>query len=317
MNNFSFRKSLVLSIAVLTAVLVLFGFYIAQHQEQFNRILDLSIVQYSVLSALVILGVLNNGLMLFQYLKSVGISLHAKEYLSLSALTTAGNQLLFRGGALAKAFYLKRRHAFALSRFLPIMGAQFIITLFAVGLMGLAGVGWLALKGQRVDAVPGLVFAAVILGPTLILKITPAKLPDWLGRNKYIAMMFDSWQKLCANKAILKILIALSIINVLLYIGRLYAAFHYTGTDIAFVNIYLISLLGILTELIGVVPGGLGIKEVVVGFSTELYGGEIKEGVVAASLDRAVLIGWVFLLGIAALVYLMGSSREQKEGPQR
>lgn len=313
MQGLSLKKNIVLSTTVLAAVLFLAGFYIARHRDLFSRILSLNVLQYSTLSLLVVLGVLNNGFMLYHYLKNAGIHMPVKEWLSLSALTTVGNQLLFRGGALAKAFYLKKKHAFAFSRFLPIVWAQFIISLFAIGWMGIAGIGWLGLTGRGMDAMPMFVFLAVILVPVLVLKLSPDKLPGWLGRNQYVDQMFDSWQSLCGNYSILKVLTVLSIVNIVLYICRLYAAFHYVGADVPFINIYFIALLGILTDFVGIVPGGIGVKEAIVGFVTELYGGKMAEGIVAASLDRAVLVVWVVFLGAIALVYLIGRNCRKKD----
>jgi uncharacterized membrane protein YbhN (UPF0104 family) len=253
-----------------------------------------------------ILGLGNNGLILSQYLKGSGIKMKIMEWLSLSVLAAAGNQLLFRGGAITKAFYLKKTHAFAISRFLPIMGAQLAITIFTVGVLGAAGVLCLFAIDGHLDPVSLTVFSSAILAPAGIITLTPSKLPAWLARNRFIGLMFDSWKTIRKERSIFRNLVGLTFLNIMLYIARMYCSFIFTGSGAGFLEIYLISLLGILSDNLGFVPGGIGVRELVVGLSNQLYGGSIQEGVVASVLDHAVLVMWALMLGGIALIYLVG-----------
>ena len=53
----------------------------------------------------------------------------------------------------------------------------------------------------------------------------------------------------------------------------------------------------ILATFTSITPAGLGIREVVVGYSSKALGIGLNHGIYAAFLDRAVVMFWVFFLG--------------------
>ena len=60
----------------------------------------------------------------------------------------------------------------------------------------------------------------------------------------------------------------------------------------------------------GIVPGGLGLREVVMGYVTLATGHDFNVGLFAGAMDRAVLLGLLCMIGPVSLVYVWGRLRQ-------
>jgi uncharacterized protein (TIRG00374 family) len=78
---------------------------------------------------------------------------------------------------------------------------------------------------------------------------------------------------------------------------RYYIAFRAFSLNISFWYCLMLAPLSILTTFISITPAGLGIREAVICFTSKILGMGLNPGMYAASLDRAVVMFWVFILG--------------------
>jgi hypothetical protein len=55
--------------------------------------------------------------------------------------------------------------------------------------------------------------------------------------------------------------------------------------------------------LVNITPGALGIREAIAGFSAQLLGSQVETGVLISSVERVLILAWVFVLGIPFIYY--------------
>ncbi len=109
-------------------------------------------------------------------------------------------------------------------------------------------------------------------------------------------------------------LIAIEFVSVLVSGVRLYAVARAADLAIDLSAALTISLGGILSHVVGIFPGGLGLKELVSGAFGTLVGVSASVGVLASAIDRLVVYG---ALAIAAVPLMVVGRRrtDDTEGP--
>jgi len=285
-----------ISVLILALVIISVFFYICSHREEFARLLTLKLWQYLILSLLVISGIAINGLIMKILVDFLGIKLRVSEWLGLAAITSAGNYLFFRGGALTKAVYLKKIHRFPYADFLSVFGVIHCINLLVIGILGIIGSAILCFTHSIFNFTIFIVFVLVFGGALFFMLSVPEKWPFDIRFTKYFNKLSKSWWMIRNSKAVMLKLIIASILNLLIMALRLWAAYCFLFYKLLFNQALLLALLGAISVFLGLVPAGLGIREAVIGFSLKLLGGQVSTGVIAASLDRAVAIIWFGLL---------------------
>jgi len=70
----------------------------------------------------------------------------------------------------------------------------------------------------------------------------------------------------------------------------------------------LLGTLGYLALFISLTPGALGIRELMLGFGAVVIAVPLEVGVLAAMIDRAIALGWSFVIGGACTAWLWHKS---------
>lgn len=117
-----------IQILVLIILIACFAVYCYQHIDEFRQLNIVNAIYFVPLFFLYVLFFINNGLILKYFLEPFDIRLRFKEWFGLSVITTMGNYLTpFRGGAVARAVYLKKKHKFSYSYFLSTLSGIYIV----------------------------------------------------------------------------------------------------------------------------------------------------------------------------------------------
>lgn len=132
------NKKRIFQILVLIILIVWFAVYFYQNIDDFKQLKIINAVYFVPLCIFFILFLINNGLILKYFLESFKIKLEFKEWFGLSVITTMGNYLTpFRGGAVARAVYLKKIHQFSYSYFLSTLAGIYIVIFLVYSFIGL------------------------------------------------------------------------------------------------------------------------------------------------------------------------------------
>jgi uncharacterized membrane protein YbhN (UPF0104 family) len=285
----------ILSILALTV----FGVYLYRNAERYRQLLDVNPKSLLSLFGLSFAIPLANGSINYLLFRNLGVHMSFNESFGLAAVNTLANQLPFSGGLIAKGIYLKKRHGLTYTKYLSAMVATYVCFIAANGVIGLIITAFLAsFQGARIPALLALGFVAMTISVVvLVLPIRLDFLPTkWKTRINNVA---EGWQVLSQDRILLLQLILIQVITTIIAAQRFQIAFSTLSQDVSYAQCLLFSSATILTRLISVTPGGLGVREGIVAGLASVLGFDPGVSAVAVGLDR--LISTVGILGLGVI----------------
>lgn len=90
-----------------------------------------------------------------------------------------------------------------------------------------------------------------------------------------------------------------------------------TGAEPSLGVLMLLAPLATLTSYLSVTPGGLGVREAVMGYATFATGSSFTSGVYVGTFDRAIQLAMVAVFGGASFVSMWWKSRQGASSPPR
>ncbi len=291
------KKKSYLPYVLSVVILVLFARYIYRNVDRYRQILDLSPNSALWLIGLALAFNFTKGLINYLLYRGLGVPLTLNESIGLAAVNTLANLLPFAGGIVAKGIYLKQRHKLAYTRFLSATLALYVCSLAVSGVLSLTVLAyWKLVNNENIHMILILGFSSMtvsILSLWLPLNVssTPSR---WKQR---LAQLLDGWQVLSRNWILVGALLSLQIVMALIFAGRFWIAFHTLSQDVTVAQCILFSSGNVLTTLVTITPGGLGVREGIVAGVASLLGFEAGVSVVAVGIDRLVATLVVIALG--------------------
>jgi uncharacterized protein (TIRG00374 family) len=251
-----------------------------------------------LLLLLILASVIINGLINVNLYRGLEIFLTHNEGIGLGVINTLANQLPFAGGLIAKGVYLKQRHALAYTSFLSATGALYVCFVVANGFVGLIVLAFLTFVQGTNTAILlylsflGMVGSFVLLWiPDHVIDFLPA---DWEQR---FIQMIEGWRMLSRDFLLVGGLVGLQIIATFVSAGRFWIAFHALSQDVTYAQCLLFSSATVLTRLVNIAPGGLGVREGIVAGVASLLGFDAGVSAVAVGIDRLVATSVIIVLG--------------------
>ena len=207
------------------------------------------------------------------------------------------NYVPMKFGTLFRANYLKHHYGLAYSHFASFfLYITFLMTATstALGLVILVAVYGLA--GYESKILAG-VFAATVIA-SLILLFLPLPEPKGKGSLRTALRNFLTGRRQIgkARKTIVAA-VAFLAINFLVTACRLAIIYHSMGKDIHPAGYLILGALGFVILFISLTPGSLGIRELVLGIGAVVLGAPLEVGVLAAVVDRAISVSYIFVVG--------------------
>ena len=312
------RRSVIVPAVLGALILAALGYYLFQNAEQYARLVRLSAAGLLGLAGLSLLFPVLNGIQNTLLYRSLGVAgfTHADGFL-ISATSSLANQLPVPGGILSKGYYLKRRHSLPYALFAGSTLALFVCFLSLNGFIGLAVLlYWAGVQRAEVPAALWLGFslmAACLL--VFALPLERLKMPARMqGRTRGA---LQGWHHLVRHPYVLLRIMCLQGILVLLLAARYVLAFRMLSQNISFLQVLLMSSVSILTQVVSLAPGGLGVREVLVGGLGSLLGFGLAISVGAITLDRLVSTAVKALAGGISTVVLSRMLAGPTSGDER
>lgn len=310
--------SLFLGIVVLTAF-ILFLWY---HRQEFSALRSMRLGDLAILSWACVLSVALLGATLNVCSDIFGVRLKLWEWLALASVGGLAGYLPFGGALLVRGGYLRQRHHLPLTQFAGAMAGMLLITFFTSGLMGAMVLGWLYAHHQAFSLPLLAAFLAMALGSgglmffsrwvlEYLTRYGPSQ--DW---KRHLFRVLEGWLTLRQHPQAIGSLFILNLLIFLCFGLRLYYAGRMLSYNLPFSHGLLMGPLAQLSQLVNILPGGLGVKEGLIGLTSQLLGQSWSQGLLIAALDRLVSMFWVFLLGGAFTPVLSLKKNENPLPPQ-
>jgi uncharacterized membrane protein YbhN (UPF0104 family) len=290
-----------------TAALVAYvvRFLLGQRDELAQRFSGT--VWHAALLGLGILGTWTvNSLQTLLPLRELGVRIGFWENLMLTVATIFGNYLPMRAGSLLRLEYVRAVHGVGYFRFGGLLGARSLILLGVAAAAGLSGVVAMRLVGQDPRPEAFVIFAG-ILGLCAVPFVVPVErlLTGRGAAMKAIRQLGESVALVRQNRRILAWYVGLVVLQLMFLAARLAVSFDAIERHPpAWVYCFLSPIATILS-FINLTPGNIGLREWLVGLLSAAVGVDYADGIVAASIDRGVLIAMTLVAGGPALALVV------------
>lgn len=299
------KRTRVLVISIVNLI-ILAGliYYLYANADKYLHLLDVSISGVVFILLLVCISPVIKSLINVYTFRSLDIDLSFREGFYLAASATLANQLPLPGGIVARGVYLKHRYHLSYAKYFSATLALFFCSISLSGFSGLIILAaWALWKQTEISPILLLGFMAMAASiAVFLLPVKKIKLPQKI--QKWVNQAIEGWEIMRSNPILLAKILGLQLGFMLLFATRQWIAFTMLSQAITFGQAVLLSAGSILTQLISFAPGGLGVREAIVGGIATILGFPLTASVAAVELDRAIALVVIVLLGWISTVTL-------------
>ncbi len=266
--------------------------------DQLAIIFDLSFSQSFLLTFLVVCSVFARGLINTQFYRNLNAPLSLIEGISIAVLNTIGNLLPLSGGLFAKGLYLKKRYQLQFSHYLPATVALFACFLSVNGITSLISLFLLSIF-YDVQISLYLIVGFILMSFSIAIQWAPLKyrfLPHHV--TKVIDNVQNGWSILRENKRLLVRIIGIQVIFICLISLRFWIIFAIFSNEINFLLCLIFAGASVLSSFVNILPGGLGVREGIIGGISYLMGNSFGLSALVVVFDRcfSTVINLILLL---------------------
>lgn len=294
------RARMVLGLALLVAIAV----FLYRRGDVLAGLPSLSAATWALLVAVSATIALTSVRAVQRLQDAVGARLGFGETFLLHNAAFLLNLLPAKAGTVLRASYLKRHHGFSFARFGVFAVALTLLTVLVSSLIGL--VSLLAVYGLSTTAsrwCAALLAACVTFA--LLLLVVPLPPLRWPGRlGEALHEFIVSRGELRGQPRLLLAPAGWLICGYLLGSLRIGIVYAGLGLDAHPGGLLLLGALGQVSILANLTPGGLGVRELLVGGGAVVLGVPVEAGLLAAVIERAIGLAWSVLVGIPSAVWV-------------
>lgn len=291
----SLRTILLSAISII--IILAFVYYLYDNIDRYRELLKISPTGVIIIFMLSLAFPLLNGLQNTFLYRSLGANITHQEGFWLTAVSTLANQLPISGGVVSKGVYLKYKYNLSYTRFVSSTFALFFCYIAVNGAIGVITLLYLTLfKKTVVSLVLWSAFATMFFCFLIFwLPLDHIKIPKRF--HELFQRAVEGWVLISKNFILLLQLVVLQSILLVLLALRYWVAFHMLSQNVSIGQTLLFASASILTQLVSIAPGGLGVREAIVGATAAILGFNAGTSVVAVGLDRLISTLVIVLTG--------------------
>ncbi len=302
----------ILSLIILAFLL----WYLAKHWEQLKALLRLSPKQLFMMYCLYFLNVLSSARAVQCLLNALKTKTGYWDMVKLHHASLLLNYAPMKFGTVFRANYLKRHYGLTYTHFATFfLFITFLMTATAAIICLIVLLAIYGLNGYEKKILA--VILTIVFIISLLFLFVPLPIPTGQGRLSTTLRNFLSGRsQVSKEKKTIFTVAAFLCVNFLLVAVRLWIIYSSMGKNIHVGGYFLLGALGFVVIFIGLTPGSLGIRELVLSFGAIVVGMPLEVGILAAMIDRAVTISYLFIVGGICTVWIWHKSPADFKEPQ-
>ncbi len=281
--------------------LILIGY--AWHiRDDFSPLTEIPNTSLLWLCLLVIAQITLQTIQLPLLLSSLGHRLQWRTWLPLSIISSTLNMFLpAQGGTALRSIYLKKEHQISYSDSVALSAFQFIIRTLCAGVIVLITLCIYIYQQQPLlinSLLCGLVVLTIISGISIPIFIKLKK----RASHPWLLALHNALALLHSNHQILLITISLNLLIIAFNAALFTVLLGLFGVTVSIEIILLYTSLKFLILIINILPGNMGVSEILTGFLTQLIHGGFDIGVAVAICARMLTIAIALCLSAISLL---------------
>jgi hypothetical protein len=284
----AYRRRALVALLTLAALAVL-AIFLIQNRDYIAAHYALRPEAFLAIAVLVVATLALRGLAHQVLFGRMGISASAFDWFCLVTVSAFTNYLPLSAGMVAKAFFLKRVHSLPYRTFAVGQVALLVVVMSTNGAVGLATLAFGS--PEHVVGIIGAGFA--VMTGAAVLMFPPSAAVRWL------ASRWPAWEA-AATPEIRRAWPAVALYQVGILVATaatLRIAFAMGSSKVGFAACVIFAAASMLTRLVSVTPGAIGVREFLVGGLAHLTGFSLRDAVIASTAVRTVEIAVIFALG--------------------
>ena len=301
------RDSLIIWIQNIVAIGIVVWFisYVWNNQDFLHQAADISLKDAGLLALLIILTWLSASTQSYVLFRACGAKIGYIESFILSMAAAFGNYLPMRAGTVIRAHYMKSVHQLSFMAFGSIFSLRLVLTIIASGLIGLTATFYIALVDDRLSIELLLIFLACALIPFTVYLWKPTVTDRSKGRAYRLWQQFSDGFHHLKDQPLIAVycLIAILFQNFFLAL-RFYIASHAVGMEVDLAVILTLVPLANLVSFMAITPGGIGMRESIMGYATYATDMQFSKGIFIGTIDRIMLLLMTALLGSISFIWI-------------
>lgn len=283
--------------AIITLVLLAWmGWLLYTNQEMFA---SLKHMKYSDILIIILLQPINVGLVALTnklVIDHIGQNISFSDSFLLQYANNFLNKLVAEGGSVYRGGYLKTQYALPLSKYISSIAGVYIIGLLTNAVMGVFLLLIIYVTEKVFNIYVVVVFLVIMVGTLILIVIEPRlNESNWVFRK--INQVLEGWNTIKSNKKLLFHVFILSALGAFTSAVSTFIAYRGLAEEIQFVNSLLYSSISTMANFVNLTPGGLGVNEAVLVFSSEVIGISSGAVLLGALVLRALTLITSFVLG--------------------
>lgn len=287
-------KNILISVIVIITCVTLITVYFLQHRDEF-----LLIKNFSLIHIVLILGILavNNAIHSYRtliILRNMGLeTIRTFQWLRIFTISRFINFYVTQGANLYRIAKLKKDYNFSYTRsismtafftWLDINFFLLIALICTVVLSGGHGDSYTKSFNALLLTLLTCFFAPFVLKYLFQFLPSSLKFIDWL-KSKFLILTGAFFIEIKKVKT-LALYFGLTSIFFFFLAIVIKICFHSLGYDIKPNDLFLFTLIFVLSRTINIVPGNLGLAEIICGYFSEFLGANIGSGIIVSTIIR-------------------------------
>ena len=281
-------------------VLAIVGFlfwYLINHLDQLKELLKLSPAKLAIMYFLTALIAFISAKAVQVFLAQLTIKAPLWEMFSLQNAALLLNYAPMKFGTIFRANYLKRHFDLSYTHFAILFLYMTFLMTFAASIIGVIVILTAFGLTSYENKIIALVFLIIAVGSFAFL-FFPLPVPKWQGKIFNLLRNFIAGKsQITSNKKRIIITGLLLTLNFILTATRLGIIYNALSQQCNPAGFLVLGALGYSVLFIGLTPGGLGIRELVLTAGAVVIGLPLEVGLLAAVIDRMITFSYVFIVG--------------------
>ena len=283
-----------LSTALFAVMIGLLGWYLYQNRADVARLLTLNWQTVTWMFVLALGACTMNAVYHKMILDTYHIDLGLVDWMGVVFVSNAMSLVLpMRADLLFTAAYYRRTKGFAYTKSASVAAGNVVFgVMFALLQLFAALLFTGLLEGQW----PGLLWllwlglTAVIVVFLIIARWFENRMPAFLRKYKIVVNVVSGFNALLGNRALLWKLLGCLTLNNILHLFLYMACFRAIGMQVTIYQALFYNSISRLVNLVAIVPGNIGIAQLVMGVAGSLMGDVFQNGVVVSLLQSIALV---------------------------
>jgi len=295
----------VLRLILSLGIIAIFAYYLYDNADKYLELFHISSKGVLILFLLSLTFPVLNGMQNTYLYRGLGVPEFSHwDSLLITAASTLANQLPIPGGIISRGYYLKQRYNLSYSKYTSSTVATFFWYLAVNGLVGIVVLFyWIVINKLAIPSILLIAFTAMVA--CMLVFWLPLDRIHMTRRIRHWAQqLLEGWTAIGHNPGLLFKLAILQVALVAILSLRYWMAFHMLSQNISLDQTLLFASISILTQLVSLAPGGLGVREAIVAAAASVLGFDTGVSIIAVGLDRLVVTVMIVLTGWLSIVIL-------------